>query len=257
MYLEKIKKLREQQWLVQVELAQEEDTIKAIHKKYGITDLQERAYPHPVTMRLTRLLEEQDNCVLEISQLDHKIEFTKQASDSEDAESQELKKAKADMFLVSGKLLKLRRLVEEAKVEKRNLDLARTSYQKQVRIRDEKREKLNSIKSKIELLEEKYEEYGKSYSEKEPKFTTAKRHSTTLVIEVSEEGLDGEKEVSLTIPLEGLDITNTVIPEQAQKQMDAYGITLEGIIKKVENGLKPTELLYVIEENCRVIIRLE
>jgi len=90
---------------------------------------------------------------------------------------------------------------------------------------------------------------------KEPK--AAKRFVTTLFIGVSEDGEEGPKTVSLRIPLAGLKVADTLIPEQAQRQMNAHGITLEGIIKKVDNGLKPTVLLEVKEERSQVVISVE
>lgn len=78
-----------------------------------------------------------------------------------------------------------------------------------------------------------------------------------LLIEVSENSKAGPKDVSLRIPLAGLKIANTLLPKQAKRQMAAYGITLEEIVKMIEDGIEPTVLLEVREENCHVKISLE
>jgi len=68
------------------------------------------------------------------------------------------------------------------------------------------------------------------------------------------EGNESQPQVTLNIPLAGLKIANTFIPEQAKKQMAAQGIDLGEILKQVDNGLGPTTLLDVKDGNDHVII---
>ena len=75
-------------------------------------------------------------------------------------------------------------MVTEAKAEKKNLDRARAQYQQRANIRDERKLRLNNIKSQIEKL--RIIDAGSSILEKKPQ--AVKTLATTLLIEVSENG---------------------------------------------------------------------
>ena len=70
-----------------------------------------------------------------------------------------------------------------------------------------------------------------------------------LRVEVSEECSNEESEedldnsVYLVIPLADLKAGNTQLPTIAKNKMDAYGITLEGIVEMIENGVAPMIVL--------------
>jgi hypothetical protein len=88
-----------------------------------------------------------------------------------------------------------------------------------------------------------------------------------LKIEYDEDRYEGKSEeraensVSLGIPLARLKAGNILLPEQVEKQMQKYGITIEGIIKMLEDGTESMELLSVEEtvneENEGVRYRVE
>ena len=60
--------------------------------------------------------------------------------------------------MLEGKLEALDRMVEEAKVRKRDLDLARVQYKRRARIRDERQRMLDSLKAQIEQWRMAYDE---------------------------------------------------------------------------------------------------
>ncbi len=68
-----------------------------------------------------------------------------------------------------------------------------------------------------------------------------------LRIEVDEESELGPKDISLRIPLANLKAGNIILPQLAKMQMKARGITIEQIIKMLEDGTEPIELLQVKE----------
>ena len=78
--------------------------------------------------------------------------------------------------------------------------------------------------------------------------------ATMLRIEVQEttEDRDGEKEIqneiALGIPLASLKAGNVVLPKAAENQMNKYGITIEKIIKMIEDGTAPMVILEVAED---------
>jgi len=253
---EKLQILRMRQDTAEQELQRAEKVLESIRRSTAIGDLEDRGYPHPITARLTRLQRERDDCVLEVNQLRTRIEVMRQNNDLD----AKIEKAELDLAGLHGKLEELKKMVEEAKAEESELNHIRSEYQRHVAMRDERRESLKNIKAQMDELEIAYMEAGTSVS------TSTRRTPepvTTLMIEVYDRSKydpsKGEvpEEISLNIPLAGLDVTNIMIPEQAQKQMDKYGITLEGIVEKVKNGLRPTKLLQVEDGSCQVEISVE
>ena len=162
----KLKILQGQRLRVERDLGIAESAMDEVRDRFGITDLEERSYPHPITARLTRLQKEQDDCVLEISQHKASIENLERQKRDSNAPSEELKEAEADFIVLHEKLKELEKMVDEAKADKKRLDLARSQYQQRVSIRDERRETLNNIKSQIQKLMIMYEEAESSILEK-------------------------------------------------------------------------------------------
>jgi len=76
--------------------------------------------------------------------------------------------------------------------------------------------------------------------------------ATMLRIEVEESTGAGEdeieNEIALSIPLASLKAGNIILPKAAKNQMNKYGITIEQIIKMIEDGTAPMVLLEVGED---------
>lgn len=142
---------------VQRDLDSANKGLDEVRARFGFTDLEERSYPHPITERLMRLEQERDNCVLEIAQLKANIaNLLKQPASPEGKEK--LKKVKDNLTVLEGKLEALNQMVEEAKAQEGDLDRARIEYKKRIAIRDERRQRLNELKSQIDKLQIMHDE---------------------------------------------------------------------------------------------------
>ena len=104
-----------------------------------------------------RLEQERDNCHLEIVQLQANIENLLKQPDSPEGK-EKLKKVKDNLAVLEGKLEALNRMVQEAKIRKRDLDLARVQYKRRARIRDERQRMLDSLKAEVEKWRMAYDE---------------------------------------------------------------------------------------------------
>ncbi len=147
----KLATLKAQRVTVQRELRLAEETLDGIRKNSGFTDLEERTCPHPVTARLIRLELEQDNCILEIAQQRANIKNLEKHAEKAESQSREnLNNVRDYLIVLESKLEKLQELQNQASEKKRMLDLARIQYEQQARIRDERRDMLDKLKSHIE-----------------------------------------------------------------------------------------------------------
>ncbi len=122
-----------------------ERALQDVRIASGLVDLEEHSYPHPITVRLNRLELERDNCHLEIVQLRANIKNLEKRGATE-----ELKNANDNLAVLESKLEGLNKMVEEAAARKRDFDLARIQYQRRVAIRDERKQRLDSVKEQIE-----------------------------------------------------------------------------------------------------------
>jgi len=147
---DKLATLKAQRVTVQRELRLTEETLDGIRKNSGFTDLGEQTYPHPVTARLIRLELEQDNCILEIAQQRANIKNLEKHAEAENQSQMDFNNVRDYLIVLESKLEKLQELQNEASREKRLLDLARVQYEQQTRIRDERRNMLDELKSHIE-----------------------------------------------------------------------------------------------------------
>jgi capsular polysaccharide biosynthesis protein len=148
---DKLATLKAQRVTVQRELRLAEETLDGIRKNSGFTDLEERTYPDPITARLIRLELEQDNCILEIAQQQANIKNLEKHAEKAESQSREnLNNVRDYLIVLESKLDKLKELQNEASRQKRLLDLARVQYEQQVKIRDERRDMLDELKSHIE-----------------------------------------------------------------------------------------------------------
>jgi len=140
-------KLTEQRDSLQRDLGLAERALQEVRTSSGFTDLdlEERGYRHLFTERLNRLEQERDNCVLEKTQLRANIKNLEKHGATE-----ELKNANDNLAVLESKLEALNKMVEEAAARKRDFDLARIQYQRRVAIRDERKQRLDSVKEQIE-----------------------------------------------------------------------------------------------------------
>ncbi|MHC4575058.1 MAG: M56 family metallopeptidase [Planctomycetota bacterium] len=149
--------LEEARHRVQRDLEFAERALDEVRERYGISDLEERSYAHPITWRLMRLEEERDDCAVEIAQLEARIKgLDKEPRTTERGEN--LKKAREDLVVLLGKLEQLQEMREEAAAKKRDLDLARVQYNQRASIRDERKRMLDSLKAEIENLKIMYDD---------------------------------------------------------------------------------------------------
>ncbi|HUW18598.1 MAG TPA: M56 family metallopeptidase [Sedimentisphaerales bacterium] len=148
----KLLNLDSQRNRVQRDLDSAERALDEVRERFGISDLQERSYPHPITSRLMRLEKERDDCAVGIAQLQAKIENLQKEPATEEIEAN-IKKTLADLAMLRGKLEQLEKMRAEAAAKNRDLDLARVQYNQRASIRDERRRTLDSLKAEIEKLQ--------------------------------------------------------------------------------------------------------
>jgi hypothetical protein len=135
-----------------------EGALDEVRQRYGISDIEERSYPHPITSRLMRLEKERDGCIVEASRLEASIRILEKKLKGADDEQKtqefkaNLEKARDELFLLRSKFEQLQVMREEAAAKKRDLDLARVKYKQRARVRDERRRMLDSLKAQMEQL---------------------------------------------------------------------------------------------------------
>jgi hypothetical protein len=155
---ERLAALENHRLRIRRDLELEERSLEEVRARWGITDLEERSYPHPITSRLSWLQEERDNCIVEASRLEASIEILDKKVKAADAEQKahgfkvKLEKARDELILLRSKLERLQTMVDEAKAQKHDLDLARVQYKQRLAVRDERREMLDTIREQIEKL---------------------------------------------------------------------------------------------------------
>jgi beta-lactamase regulating signal transducer with metallopeptidase domain len=147
----KLKNLSNRRNNVQRDLQVVEHEMEDVRRSSGLTDLEERSYPHPVTSRVIRLERQRDDCILEIAQLKAKIDNLQEKAGTAEGKAN-LEKAHDDLVVLTRKLEQLQVMREEAAAKKRDLDLARVQYKQRLAIRDERKRMLDSLKSEIEKL---------------------------------------------------------------------------------------------------------
>jgi hypothetical protein len=161
---EKLAALENHRMRLQRELDIAERSLEDVRVRWGISDLEERSYPHPMTSRLSRLQEERDNCIVEASRLEARIEILDKKVKAADAEQKahgfkvSLEKARDELILLRSKLEQLEQMVREAEAEKKELDSARAQYRQRLAVRDERRKMLDSINEQIEKLRIMYDD---------------------------------------------------------------------------------------------------
>ncbi len=154
-----------------LDMRKAEDTLQDVRERFKISDLDEHSYPHPITQRLIRLEKQRDDCGLELAQQQTRISNLEQDS----APSDKIKGAQDQLIILSAKHEKLNAMAEEAQIQQRDLDMAKSLYKQRLEVRDERRRTLDSIKAKIEKMRLEYSGIGLSPSLS----TSASRSSRT------------------------------------------------------------------------------
>jgi hypothetical protein len=155
---DRLAKLEERRTRVEAEVTAARNALDEVRKASGFTDLEERSYQHPVTVRLIRLEQERDNCSLEAVGLQAHIENLKQQAGhppNEQINNQlqaNLEEARASLIVLHTRLEHLQKMCDDAKVRKKDLDLVRVQYERRQAIRDERLWMLDTIKCQIEKL---------------------------------------------------------------------------------------------------------
>lgn len=155
---EKLSNLSKRQNFVERELSEAEKALSDVCKRFGLTDLEEHGYPHPLTTKLIRLEHERDNYVLEIKAVEAHIENLKKKQQGE-ADGQvkqelqeELHNVRDNLVVLQSKLLELEKMRRDATLRKKDFDLASVQYRQREVIRDERLKTLNEIKWLSEKL---------------------------------------------------------------------------------------------------------
>jgi hypothetical protein len=161
---EKLARLSDQQVRLQRDLDLAGRALDDIRQRYGFTDIEEHSYPHPVTVRLIRLQNEEDNCTLDINQLQtHREVLMGQpqqilpSGKSDPNQTVEIKNIELKIKLAQSRLSRIREMREETQKKHEELDLARMQYSRSNGIRNERRTALDAVKTKTEELKILYD----------------------------------------------------------------------------------------------------
>ena len=134
------------------------NALNEVRTASGFTDLEERSYQHPVTIRLIRLEQDRDNCSLEAAGLQAHIKNLERRAGqpSNDQIRNQLQanldEARGSLIVLGSKLERLKKMCDEAKARKKALDLVRVQYERRQVVRDERIWMLDTIKCQIEKL---------------------------------------------------------------------------------------------------------
>jgi uncharacterized protein involved in exopolysaccharide biosynthesis len=155
---EKLSNLLKRQMSVEKELSMAEKALADVRAQFGLTDLEEHSYPHPITARLMRLEHERDNYVLETKAVQAHIGNLekKQKGEANGQVKQELQEeinnVRDELVVLQRKVVELEKMRGEAALRKKDLDLARVQYRQRAVIRDERLKTLDEIKWLSEKL---------------------------------------------------------------------------------------------------------
>ncbi len=138
-----------------------EESLQDVRERFNISDLDEHSYPHSITQRLIRLEKQRDDCGLEIAQQKAKLSIL-------DKRKEDLRDVRINLGMLNKKLEQLQQMVEEAKREQDDLDMAKWLYKQRLDVRDERKRTLDSIKAKIEKMRLEYDGIGLSPSPPKP-----------------------------------------------------------------------------------------
>lgn len=154
----KLTNLLKRQMSFQNELSAAEKALADVRAQYGLTDLDEHSYPHPITARLMRLEHERDNYVLETKAVEAHIDNLKKRQKGEangqvkQELQEEINNVQDELVVLQRKVVELEKMRGEAAARKKDLDLARVQYRQRAVVRDERLKTLNKVKWLIEKL---------------------------------------------------------------------------------------------------------
>jgi hypothetical protein len=161
---EKLARLSDQQMRIQRDLDVAERALDDIRRRYGFTDLEEHNYPHPITTRLIRLQSEEDNCTLDMNQLqtrqDTLLSQPQQLLSSgkpDPNQAAEIKNIELKIKLAQSRLSRIREMREETQKKQDELDLAKSQYVRSKAIKNERRTVLDTVQAKMEDLKILYD----------------------------------------------------------------------------------------------------
>ncbi len=157
---EKLARLSDQQARLQRDLDLAGRALDDIRQRYGFADLEEHSYPHPVTVRLIHLQNEEDDCALGIDQLQaHRDALLSQPSTGkpDPNHADEIKDIELKVKLAQNRLAKLREMREETQKKQDELSLARIQYFRSTAVRNERQTALDAVKTKTEELKILYD----------------------------------------------------------------------------------------------------
>jgi DNA-binding transcriptional regulator YiaG len=155
--------LGKQEERLQRELDTSERTIDDIRHRYGIYDLEQHNWPHPITERLMRLEAELDDCSVEIKLSQARLEeflSKPQASPSGKTDpnlNPEIQQVRTEIKLSQVKFAELQKMRDDASRKQEDLDVGRARFTQQRTIRDERRQALDTMKARIETLKIAYD----------------------------------------------------------------------------------------------------
>ena len=155
---ERLAKLEDRWARVEAEVMAANNALNEVRTASAFTDLEERSYQHPATIRLIRLEQDRDNCSLEAVGLQAHIKnLERRAGQPPNEQSKKqlqanLDEARDSLIVLHSKLEHLRKMCDEARARKKALDLARVQYGRRQAIRDERLWMLDTIKCHIEKL---------------------------------------------------------------------------------------------------------
>ena len=156
--------LEEQFVRIQRDLTLAEGALDEVRHKYGFIDLEQNSFPDPVTARLIRLQDQQDNCTLEIEQVRTRIEYLEAQSQRPADEktiqdpNAELKDLRAARTSLEKRHEKLQIMLAETKQKQDELAWARIQYAQRREIRNERRRALENVKSMMEEVKILYDD---------------------------------------------------------------------------------------------------
>jgi uncharacterized protein involved in exopolysaccharide biosynthesis len=147
---------------IQRDLDLSEQECDNVRRRYGYADLEQHSYPDPAISRLIDLRKRADSCALEIGEVQFFLEdINAQPSSADKTEvkpNAEVKELQAKLRMLQSRLAELQAMREEAKKEHNELNLAKAQYAARQKIRDERRQALDSIKSRVEETKTLYDD---------------------------------------------------------------------------------------------------
>ncbi|MGA2322290.1 MAG: hypothetical protein ABSG22_00390 [Sedimentisphaerales bacterium] len=151
--------LDENQVRLQRDLDLAGSTLDDVRRRYGFTDLEQHDYPHPITTRLIRLQNQEDDCALNADQLQtHRDALLSQpqqllsSGKSDPNQTGGIKDLELKIKLAQSRLAGLRKMREETEKKQEELEKGRIQYIKGKEIRDNRQTALDAVRAKIEEL---------------------------------------------------------------------------------------------------------